>query len=647
MGKASRKKRNLSEQLTVAIKKERSFRQFLPALGLLLVTFLAYSSAMKGGFIWDDDSYVTNNLVLRSLRGLVDLWFQPDATPQYYPIVHTFLWVQYHFWEMNPFGYHLVNVIIHYLNGLLIFHILKNLQISGAFWVAAIFVLHPIQVESVAWITEIKNVLSLLFYLLSALFFIKFLPPTSDELSEKSPLYLYGLSLLFFVFALGSKTVAASLPVALFVVYWWKKERNLFIVFNKVVAFLVLGAVAGFFTAWVEKQYVGALGADFQFSLVERCLIAGRAWWFYLGKLIFPYPLIFTYPRWQIDASSAQQYVYPLMTLFALIGFWIFRRRIGRGPLAGLLFFTITLFPALGFYNFYPMRFSFVADHFQYVASLGPVILFVSGIHTLFIRKGISVRSQNIFWGLLVGVCSFLTWQQGKIYKDNFTLFKDVIAKNPSSWMAYNNRGGEYLSRQMVDQAFSDFEQTIKLKPDYAPVYANRAMVHWMRQNQDLAFNDVNKAISLSPSYQAGYGTRGYFYLANGKLDEALKDFNKALSLDHLYFYGYIWRGILYSMQEKYDLALEDFNNALELNSKVQDGYINKGMVYLRQKRYDLALNQFSQAIEVNPDSKLGFINRSYAFKAKGQFDLALRDALQAKALGFMVDEEYIRQLRQ
>ena len=311
-------------------------KHWLFAAGLAAAVFLAYQPAWHGGFLWDDDAHVVRP-DLQSWHGLCRIWFDPGATQQYYPLVHSAFWLEYRLFGDATLGYHLANILLHVAAALLVALILRRLEVPGAYLAAAIFALHPIEVESVAWISELKNTLSAVFYLSAAAVYLRF-----DE-RRKMPWYF--VALLLFVLGLLRKTVTATLPAALLVVFWWQRGR---LSWRRdvlpLLPFFSLGAAAGLVTAWVERTIGGAQGTAFNFTIVERCLIAGQAVWFYLGKLVWPADLIFIYPRWHVSQAVWWQYLFPLAALVLLAVCWRLRRR-WRGPLAGLLFFAGTLFP--------------------------------------------------------------------------------------------------------------------------------------------------------------------------------------------------------------------------------------------------------------------------------------------------------------
>ena len=333
----------MTEQRRLAI------RDLLLAAALVSAVLLAYHPAWHGGLIWDDDGHVTRP-ELRSWQGLYRIWYEPGATQQYYPALHTAFWIEHRLWGDATLGYHLVNVLLHAAAAALVALVLRRLAVPGAYLAAAVFALHPVHVESVAWITEQKNTLSAVFYLAAMLVYLRF-----DRTRKLLP---YCCALGLFVLGLESKTVTATLPAALLVIFWWQRGR---LSWRRdvlpLVPFFVLGAAAGLVTAVFERKLIGAEGAAFDWSILDRCLIAGRAICFYLGKLFWPADLIFIYPRWHIDPSDWRQYLYPAAAVGLLAAAWaVWAVRRWRGPLAAMLYFVGTLLPVLGFCNVYPVH---------------------------------------------------------------------------------------------------------------------------------------------------------------------------------------------------------------------------------------------------------------------------------------------------
>jgi len=623
----------------------RSF--WIGAAFLALITLAAYSSVFHAGFIWDDDDYVTNNPCLRSLSGLTEIWREPAASPQYYPMVFTFFWIQFQLWGLNPFGYHLVNILLHIVNALLLWRCIDRLRIPGAFWAACIFALHPVHVESVAWITELKNILSTTFYFLSFICYCRFSAPEGEETTKETVTrYYYILSLLFFLLALFSKTVAGSLPAAILLVYWWKRGAFPKLELVRLLPFFTLAAYLGSRTAYLEIHHVRASGPEWDFNFIERLLIAARAVWFYLGKLFWPRELIFTYPRWHINSDVWWHYLFPIGLLLLLTLLWLVRKRFGYGPLASLLFFVGTLFPALGFFNFYPMLYSFVADHFQYLASAGIIILFCATVvHFFPAETGTWFGARTIMFMVILVVLAILTRQQGTIYFDRMTLFNDVIAKNPSSWMAYNNRGADFYSRGKYEEALADFQKALDLNPNNAAAYNNRGMLHAHRHDTANAMLDINSALSIEPDRSDFLVNRGKLYRDMGMFDPALADFDRALQLSPAYISGHLNRAIVYGMREEYDRAMADINEVLRLNPYDSDGYANRGLILFRRGMLDSAILDYSRSLELNPDSKQTLFNRALAYAATGDRERATADLQQARKRGYPLTDGEIKMI--
>lgn len=512
------------------------------ALAALLVamTAAAYIPALEAGFIWDDDHYVTENPVLRDLAGLRQIWFEPRSVAQYYPLTFTTLWVEYQLWELEPFGYHLVNVLLHALNAILFWRILRVLGLPGAWLAGAIFAVHPITVESVAWITERKNVLSGACYLGAALAYLRFAPPGDEARQSWS---WYALAIALFVAALMSKTVTATLPAGLILVLWWKRGRFPTGDAIALLPFFVLGIAAGLGTAWLERVHVGAMGDEWDHSFVERCLIAGRVFWFYPWTLVWPDNLAFFYPRWQIDAAAWWQYLFPTAALIALGGLFLLRHRLGSGPLVAVLLYAGTLAPALGFLNVYPMRYSFVADHFAYLAILGLIALAAAAAARLASRWGLAqTNAQALVAGLLI-LLSVLTWQRSLVFDNPETLWRDVIAKNPDGWAGRVNLGGVLADSGEIDEAIAQMEAALDLSPT-SPEVHNALGAMWDQQG-DLARAETHfrEALRITPQYYAAYTNLGIVLNSTGRSEEAVKVLTLAVRLKPRYADAYYHLG--------------------------------------------------------------------------------------------------------
>lgn len=623
---------------------DRSF--WLGLLFLSMMTLIAYSSVFSAGFIWDDDAYVLDNMQLRSAAGLASIWLEPGATPQYYPMVFTLFWAQFQLWGLNPFGYHLVNIVLHLLNALLLWNCLRRLDAPAPFWVACIFALHPVHVESVAWITELKNVLSTFFYLLALHAYLKFSGLRDREAPERKSLLFYAVSLGCFLLALFSKTVSGSLPAAILLLVWWQKGCIAWREAGKLLPFFAMALFLGGQTARLEVSHVLAKGPEWDFSLLERLLIAGRAIWFYAGKLFWPHPLMFNYPRWRIDAAAWWQYLFPLAAMALLALLWILRERIGRGALVAVLFFIGTLFPALGFFNVYPMRYSFVADHFQYAASIGLIALFCGGAEMVFARLPARFRqAKPLFFGVVLLFLATLTWTQGLAYRDRFTLFSDTIAKNPSSWLSYSNRGRDYALAGRDDLALEDLEKSLVLNPNDADALQCRGIIMLKRKEYDRALADLDRSILLQPWRFDYFRNRSIANRTAGRLDQALADADNAIRLAPDNADLYLDRAALHAVRDDNRRALDDLNRALDLDPASFRALANRGLIHYRSGEQQEAISDFSRALELNPDSAETLFNRGLAHAAAGSALQARADLARARALGHPVTDMQIRSL--
>lgn len=579
----------------------KSIPKILIPLAFVAAALLAYSTALGAGFIWDDDSYLLDNENLLSVEGLRKIWFEPLASPQYYPLVFTTFWLEQQLWGLEPFGYHLVNVLVHTLSSLLLWRLLARLRVPGALFAAALFLLHPIQVESVAWVTERKNVLSMFFFLASLNAWFAFRPPENEGedgegaggLPARLAFFLFALLLL--TCALLSKTVTACMPAAVLLIVWWKRGRIGVRDVLPLLPLFALGLALGLHTAHLEVTKVGASGPDWDHDWLERCLIAGRVPWFYLGKILWPIPLIFFYERWAIDAGMWWQYLFPVGALLLVATLWVLRHKIGRGALAATLFFGGALLPASGFFDLYPHRFSFVADHFVYHAALGPIVLFGAIGATLFARERLR-RAGPIVAGVLLTALAAITWNQGRVYEDIETLWLHTIEKNPTSWAAHANLGLWLQKNGREEEAVPYIERGAELSPPfsearvpaaalrvqegdiegalelYGPIYEHLPTFRipreiadglWVQGKQQEAIQLAQGVVDLSPDYVEARITLGSMLLALGRKGKARVHFEHVLRLQPDHAEAHFKLGSIDASNENRERAIRHFRQAL------------------------------------------------------------------------------------
>jgi tetratricopeptide (TPR) repeat protein len=501
---------------------------WLRAAAIVAATLVAYLPALGAGFVWDDDDYVTKNPLLHAPDGLVRIWFSDDAPSQYFPLVYTSFRLEYALWGLDPFGYHLVNVCLHAANALLVWRVLARLALPGAWLAAAVFALHPVHVESVAWITERKNVLSTLLFLGALLAWLRFALDGAGRRWWAASFGLHGLALL-------AKTTACTLPAAQLLVLWLRGRTIDARRIAQVLPFLAVGVAMGAFTILWERLHQGTQGERFELGLVESALVASRAVWFYLGKLLLPVGLTFSYPKFAIDPGDPRDWAWLVAGGLLLATLWLARGRLGRGPLAAALFFVAMLSPVLGFIPLYTFLYSYVADHYQYVASLGPIALAAgAGAHALRGRRAGAVLAVA-----LLAVLGVLTWRQSRVYESSETLWRDVIAKHPGSWMAYTNLGREMLREKRWAEAIPWFEGALRIDPGLARPQLGIGTAYLELGRRDEAEAALRRALAADPDLRPARERLARLRERAGDLDGAIAQWREVVRIAPAYARGH------------------------------------------------------------------------------------------------------------
>jgi protein O-mannosyl-transferase len=610
--------KNKHSQIKLPIKQPVKIDRILGFL-LFAVTLAAYHPAWNGAPIWDDDAHITKP-DLRTAAGLVRIWTEVGATQQYYPLVHTVFWLEHRLFGDATLGYHLLNILLHIFSALLLVTILRKLGLPGeAAWLAGgIFSLHPVMVESVAWISELKNTLSGVFFLTTALVYLKF-----DEKKEKKR---YAIAFLLFIFGLLAKSVIATLPAVMLVVFWWKRGR---IEWKRDVApllpFFIIGIFSGLFTALVERKLIGAVGSEFSYSIIDRCLIAGRVIWFYLYKLLWPSNLIFIYPKWHIDTTAVWQYLFPFTGLLTAVIFWVLRKRT-RAPLAALLYFTAMLFPALGFFNVYPFRYSFVADHFQYLAGIGPIVAFAAIVvkGRSLLQKRLRPQTHPLLYVTLLSILFLLSWKQSEMYRDAETIYRITIKKNDNCWLAYNNLGLLLADKGRNDEAMSHFLKAIELNQNYSEAHNNLAILYEKIGRINEAIAHYQKALELNPKHAEAHNNIGLVLVKVGRTDEAMSNFLKAVEINPNNSNAHYNLGLLLMNLRRTDEAIVHLKKALELNPNNAETQNNLGILLAQSGHADEAMIHYQKALELNPNNAEAHNNLGSLLLQFGRTDEAI-----------------------
>ena len=598
----------------VIVSPYRIWRICFLGLFLIAITIIVYIPVLHAGFVWDDDDHLTRNPCIVGPLGLADIWTSSRAV--YYPLVLTSFWVLHKFVGLNPLPYHLLNVLLHAGCAVLLWRALHRLDLRGAWLGAALWALHPVMVQSVAWITELKNTQSCLFYLLSILFFLK----ADDAGGNAARRRLHGgLSFLFFVMAIASKPSAVMLPVVLVLCLWWRKDRLRRRDLLPLAPFFLLSVAASVWTIWEQKFHSGALGTEWVQTWAQRLAIAGCDIWFYLGKLVWPDPLIFIYPRWKIDIVHLPA----LLPLLAAAGGLVFLWWKRNGPLRPVFFaaayFAVSLLPVLGFFNVYFFRYSFVSDHFQYLASIGPLALAASGIATGlgFAGKAKSWLQPAISGALLLtlGTC---TWRQTQHYSSAEILYRATIEQNPDCWLAHSNLAGDLLERGEVDEAIAHFEKAVEIWPGHAEAHNNLGNALVRKGATKEAIVHFQKVLEIWPNDVEARNNLGGALLEEGRVDEAIAQFERVLAEkpDHAQAHNNLGNALL--QKGRIDEAIAHYQRTLELPFDHGGSHYNLGNAFLQKGEIDEAITHYRKALELRPNHPNTYNNLGNALRHRG-----------------------------
>lgn len=610
-------------------------RDALAILGLTILVCVSYYPSFAAGFVWDDYVF-TDEPVIHAWSGLWNIWFSPaDIRHEghYWPIVYTTFYLEHKLWGLDPLGYHIVNLALHLVNSLLVWRLMGRLAVPGAWLVAAVFAVHPVHVESVAWIIERKDLLSGLFYLTAFLTWMRF--------AETPTVRGYLLALALFVAGMLSKTIVVTLPAALLIWHWWRQGNIKPLDVVRLAPFFLVGFAIGLADL---AFYTSRFSFEVAYSLPERVLVAARALWFYAEKLVWPVDLAVIYPLWEIDAGDLRAWL--LVTAAALLAaaLWFFRHLIGRGPLAGVLFFAVTLSPLLGFVDFGYMQFSLVADRFQYLASIG-LIAVVLGCLTHG-AGGLGPMLQHgarAFAAIAVAALGGLTWQQAGVYRDGITLFGHIVSHNPTARNAHHNLAVALLDAGRIEEGLAANRIARAQRPDTPGPYATLGRAFMEQGRFDEAAVALHRAVEVDPEHLGAMRMLADLAQKRGRLAEAETRYRDVLVIDSEYGLAHAGLGTVLFGQKRYAEALDHLRIAVESPVTVD----TRGPLYLLMGRsakelgygdeseahLERALAAISVDEEERPDTPELYAILAQAFIDQGRFEeagAALQEAVEA-----------------
>jgi len=574
-------------------------REWLWGFLLVVAVFLAYQPVWKAGFIWDDDDHLTANPCIVGPLGLKEIWTTRAA--RICPLVFTTFWVEHVLWGLHPLPYHLVNVLLHGASAVVLWRALRSLRVPGAWLGAALWALHPVQVETVAWITELKNTQSGLFYLLSVFFFVKALRKGGERGGDR---WTYALALLFGAMAMSSKSSTVVLPVVLWLCAWWMEGRWRWSDLAKVAPLVLMAVAASAVSVWTQNLE-GAGSALWTRTWPERLITAGNAVWFYLGKLLWPHPLIFIYPRWVLHAEQWRSYLPLVALMVVLVVLWRKSESWGRPYFFALAYFVVALSPAIGLVSHYFLRYSFVGDHFQYLASMGPLALGGAGLA----RASASLGKAKPFVqpavaGSVLLALSLLTWRQCPMYADSETLWRATLARNPQCWMAHTNLGGVLRQSGRIPEAKEQFTLALRINPHDAAAHDNLGSLLLAGGQVDAAIAQFQGAVADEPDSADLHNRLGSALLRRGQVYEAIEQFRKAIKLNPNHAPAHFYLGnVLLSMGQQAE-AIDEYQTVLRIQPNYADAHNNMGSALLDLGHRDAAKAQFERALQIDPSEQ-------------------------------------------
>ena len=607
---------------------EQSGFGIIKALLIITAVFAVYIQAFGGGFIWDDQIFIVENRFLLDLDGLWSIWFTTDMSSQYYPLASSIFWIERHIFGLNPVGYHALNITFHSLNALLVWTLCTRLNIRGAFVIALFFALHPVHVDSVAFVNELKNLVSALFYLFALLCFLSF-----EDTGKK---HWYALTLIAFILALFSKTIAGTLPAALLILRWMRYRDINFNYITKLVPFFVISILFAFVTI---TQEIENTGVNIGLSFFERVLVAGRGSLFYVLKLIYPANLSFIYTRMEPNTTNIYEWAYPLGVIAVFIVLLLFNRKLSRAPAAAVALFLVTIFPALGFVDINFFNFSYVADHFQYLASLSIIALIVA-VACRLIEK-LPAPTAYIAATVTVSLLALLTWNRAGMSANHEALWRDTIKKNPASWVAHNSLGSILFARGSVKESIDEFQQSIRLNPGNEKARNNLGNALTEAGHFDKAITQYRVALSITPDNALTLTNLGINYTLQGNFDEAVINFERSIEInpyDSNAFYNY---ALALTRLARDAGAERAYLKAIELNPEETNSRNNLANIYMDKNNLERAERLYNEVVEIIPEHARALNNLGIIMSLKKEDEKALTYFERAVKAGADYDDAH------
>ncbi len=597
-------------------------------LALCLAVIVPYVPAMQAGFVWDDRIFLEAGAV-RDVSGIWQIWFSPSVIENeshFWPLVYTTFWLEHKLWGFEPLGFHLVNIALHLANTLLVWRLMVRLAVPGAWLIAAVFAVHPLHVESVAWVMERKDLLSTLFYLAAFWTYINF-TKTRRSGSYLASLVLFGAGML-------CKSIVVTLPAVLLLWHWWSSGRVTCGDLLRLMPFFLvaLGIAAADMAFSRIREPI-----SFDYSLVERALIASQALWFYVGKLFWPLDLAIIYRHWKVDAADPAAWLYLAGAAAVPVMLWIYRGRLGRGPLACVVFFAVTLSPILGFIDFGYMQYSFVAERYQYLGGLGIIVLVVAmATRSAGKWKGAGRWATLGLVGLLLVLMGTLTWRQANIYRDVITFNSHILALNPAARFAHVNLAKGLFDLGRLDEALAAAQ--IAVDKGAVPAEAHTALgatLAVMKRFEE-AEHHLRRAVELKPGFMTPLHNLIEMYRRQGRYEDGLEAALIVIGQNPNSFVGQSSSGLMLLQLNRFEEAETYLRRAVELDPRNATNLQNLAEALRKQQRYEEAVEWYGKVIEADPDLVQAYAAMADTFIQIKRYDEAA--STLERALGRFTD---------
>ncbi len=564
--------------------------------------------------------------------------FSSIYVANYQPVTMLTYIIEFHFFKLSPFPYHLANLIFHIFNSCLVFWFVYLLchNIFISFFVGIFFAIHPMHVESVAWIAERKDMLSGFFYILSIVLYLYY------RENKKKTIYVF--SVLSLVISLLSKPMAVTMPFILILLDYYKQGKISRQSIIKIIPYFIIAAIFVLITIATQKSY-GAIKDIPSISVKYRILIPFYGVIFYLYKLFLPFNLSSIYPYPGMDKLLFPYIISPFIFILIMI-FIFYSKKYTNKIIFGFLFFLIILLPVL---QIIPVGHAVAADRYTYLSYIGIFYILGEGLYFLFAKKLIGkeyIRDISVAAIILVVLFfSYLTFSRCKVWTDSLTLWNDVISKFPNSSLAHNNLGNTYKDMGNFEKAIEYYTNAIKYEPDYAMAFYNRGTVYNDIGEIDKALDDLTNAIKFDPKLSQAYNNRGFNYMIKNDFDKAIEDFNASLKARAENAEALNNRATAYLRKGEIDRALKDYSDAIKINPEFAEIYLFRGNAYMQIGEAGIAISDYSKAIELKPVLLEARYNRAYANAQLGNYDKSWEDINFLKNTGFNIPEVFLRDL--